>query len=206
MAIRKATKRTTTRKASSEGRTADPIVIYIHGIGEHPPAETLHRQWDLALFGREMGDQSRMCYWADILHGAPGAPSAKSTKGQDKTSAAARDFMARLTARLETGETRARSGPGKKVLPLPGFLRRPITEFFLKMLVKDSAAYFFQPGVRAEVQGRLRRLLPPPGLPSSPAPCTSNPSAWREAGPQPTCCVCRNSVFRRRPGFNLGAL
>jgi hypothetical protein len=38
-------------------------VVYLHGIGNKPPAEVLRCQWDRALFGREMGERTRMAYW-----------------------------------------------------------------------------------------------------------------------------------------------
>ena len=31
------------------------IVVYVHGIGAHPPARELKLEWDLALFGRDLG-------------------------------------------------------------------------------------------------------------------------------------------------------
>jgi subtilisin family serine protease len=40
-------------------------VVYIHGIGNKPPAEVLRCQWDQALFGRAMGERTRMAYWVD---------------------------------------------------------------------------------------------------------------------------------------------
>lgn len=40
-------------------------VIYVHGIGNQPPADALKRQWDLALFRRDMGARTRMAYWVD---------------------------------------------------------------------------------------------------------------------------------------------
>lgn len=40
-------------------------VVYVHGIGNKPPAAVLRCQWDNALFGHEMGDRSRMAYWVD---------------------------------------------------------------------------------------------------------------------------------------------
>ncbi len=45
------------------------MVIYIHGIGEHPPKEQWKQEWDIALFGKPMGERTSMAYWADILHG-----------------------------------------------------------------------------------------------------------------------------------------
>ncbi|WP_167707336.1 S8 family peptidase [Xanthomonas arboricola] len=40
-------------------------VIYIHGIGNKPPAEVLRCQWDKALFGRPMGERTRLAYWVN---------------------------------------------------------------------------------------------------------------------------------------------
>ncbi|KRG71222.1 hypothetical protein ABB29_05025 [Pseudoxanthomonas dokdonensis] len=47
--------------AQGQART----VIYVHGIGNKPPAEVLRRQWDNALFGRGMGERTRMAYWVN---------------------------------------------------------------------------------------------------------------------------------------------
>ncbi|MDE2502891.1 MAG: hypothetical protein KGL18_07950, partial [Burkholderiales bacterium] len=46
------------------------IVVYVHGIGAQSPRGQLKLEWDLALFGRDLGARSRMAYWADILHPA----------------------------------------------------------------------------------------------------------------------------------------
>ena len=40
-------------------------IIYIHGIGNKPAPSVLKCQWDTALFGRPLGDRSRMAYWVD---------------------------------------------------------------------------------------------------------------------------------------------
>src|SRR5690349_11395193 len=40
-------------------------VVYIHGIANKPPASILKCQWDHALFGRDLGDRSRMAYWVN---------------------------------------------------------------------------------------------------------------------------------------------
>lgn len=47
--------------AQGQART----VVYIHGIGNKPPAEVLRCQWDTALFGRPMGERTRLAYWVD---------------------------------------------------------------------------------------------------------------------------------------------
>ncbi len=40
-------------------------VVYIHGIGNKPPAEVLRCQWDKALFGQPMGERTRLAYWVN---------------------------------------------------------------------------------------------------------------------------------------------
>lgn len=55
-------------KATGEGSLAQGqarTVVYIHGIGNKPPAEVLRCQWDRALFGRAMGERTRMAYWVN---------------------------------------------------------------------------------------------------------------------------------------------
>ena len=45
--------------AQGQART----VIYVHGMGNKPGAEVLRCQWDHALFGRAMGERTRLAYW-----------------------------------------------------------------------------------------------------------------------------------------------
>jgi len=144
-------------------------ILYIHGIGSKPSREELKQQWDLALFGRDMGAKSRMAFWADILHEPGQAYENKSTSPDspldidrllesadvDPSNAEARDLSMALL-RAMGSET---SHIGKEVFPLPGFLRKPIARAFLEAFVKDTAAYFFRPEVRQEVQQRFRDLL-----------------------------------------------
>jgi len=40
-------------------------IIYVHGIGNKPPASVLKAQWDQALFEFDLGERSRMAYWVD---------------------------------------------------------------------------------------------------------------------------------------------
>jgi pimeloyl-ACP methyl ester carboxylesterase len=148
-------------------------ILYIHGIGNHGPAEPLKREWDLALFGREMGERAAMAYWADILH--PAAP-AKAPKRVGKRQAESADLNidtllreAGVSPKNADAQHLVRSmlraygvappGPRAKVLPLPAFLRKPIARAFLSAFIKDTAAYFFRKGVREQVQARLRAAL-----------------------------------------------
>jgi subtilisin family serine protease len=47
--------------AQGEAKT----VIYVHGIGNKPTAEVLRCQWDKVLFGRSMGERTRLAYWVN---------------------------------------------------------------------------------------------------------------------------------------------
>ena len=151
-------------------------VVYIHGIGKQSPPADLKLEWDLALFGRDLGGRSRMAYWADILH-PPGEPmpTVASMRAAD---AAELDLDAALERAgldpddpkvqvmaevlLQQAGVPVRSVPavGKRVLPLPAFMRKPIAKKFLEAFIADTAAYFFRPEVRNEARRRLHDLLP----------------------------------------------
>jgi subtilisin family serine protease len=65
-------------------------LVYMHGVGVQEPRDRLRRQWDLALFGRELGDtspvgESRMAYWTDLI-------LPKAAAGRSSTSWARREF------------------------------------------------------------------------------------------------------------------
>ncbi|WP_372191005.1 S8 family serine peptidase [Xanthomonas axonopodis pv. desmodiigangetici] len=55
------TQESTATRVQGKART----VIYIHGIGNKPPADVLRCQWDKALFGRPMGERTRLAYWVN---------------------------------------------------------------------------------------------------------------------------------------------
>jgi hypothetical protein len=157
--------------ALAAARSERPPLLYVHGIGEKPPPDTLKREWDLALFGREMGERTRMAYWADILHGAKrSAPEKRSVRRSANLDPAALleeagvdpdDQAARaLTEAWLAAAGVAPAGPRSKVLPLPAFLRKPIARKFIEALIKDSAAYFFKADVKARIRARFEALLP----------------------------------------------
>lgn len=164
----------TTAKASGNAPPQDALVIYVHGAAQNDPPDALKLQWDLALFGRDMGARSRMAFWADLLRPEilqPQGPTVKSRSAQPSDSLnveaalddarvpeGKRDRARELAMGLlrETGVTEAAAGGvGKKILPLPGFLRKPISRAFIEKLVADTAAYFFTPGMRKKIRDRL---------------------------------------------------
>jgi pimeloyl-ACP methyl ester carboxylesterase len=158
------------RKGLDDG---EAIVIYVHGIGRHLPPKELKLEWDLALFGRDRGAATRMAYWSDIVHPS----SAKTPKtagasdeldpdailaqaGVDPDHEAARAFVGDMLRSYGLDVDRKTSGVRKKVLPLPRFIREPISRAFLKQFIADSAAYFFDDKKKAAIRARLQDLLP----------------------------------------------
>ena len=147
-ALAKAARGAGPRAARATAAPADSVVVYVHGIGAKPPKPELKLQWDLALFGRDLGDRSRMAYWADLRRPTAAADSAAPASGVKR----ARDAKATLDVEAllppKAGETEhlfavrllqyfgtqvvadeagpAAQGPRKKLLPLPAWARRPI--------------------------------------------------------------------------------
>lgn len=130
-----------------------PLLVYIHGIGQQPAAEALKAHWDLAVAGRDLGAQSTLAYWADLLHAAPPRRTRSQTADRADEQAFATALMQRLTGSAASSQPRA------KVLPLPPALRKPVTRLFLNAFVADVAAYFYRPEMRRAVQQRLRAVL-----------------------------------------------
>jgi len=48
-----------------------PTVVYVHGNGNKVRKELLKEEWDKALFGLDMGPESRMAYWASLCYATP---------------------------------------------------------------------------------------------------------------------------------------
>ena len=157
---------------------SESLVVYIHGIGQHPRKDALKLEWDLALFGRDRGTATRMAYWSDIVHPA----TARTTKaagrddsldteailaqaGVSSRDKKARAFVEQLRRAYGFEELDGGTGVRKKVLPLPGFIREPVSRVFLKRFIADSAAYFFDDKKRAAIRRRLTDQLPGPQTP-----------------------------------------
>lgn len=167
------------RLKRASGADNDNVIVYIHGIGSHPEPAQLKLKWDLALFGRDLGERSRFAYWADILHPSGEAEASYSGKAFDRNfdldavieSAGLDpedDEVAAFAAALANEVGVPIVGPatfGKRVLPLPPILRKPIARAFLEAFIKDTAAYFFRPEVREACKERLRNTLPAPDVP-----------------------------------------
>lgn len=84
-------------------------IIYVHGIGNKPPADILKCQWDEALFGFNLGERSRLAYWVNrIFYPDP-------TKVTCKMADTTQDLMQEAAGSLGT---RAVADPSQGIAPL----------------------------------------------------------------------------------------
>ncbi|MCD0460693.1 S8 family peptidase [Roseiconus lacunae] len=152
--------------------TNSTSAIYIHGIGSHPPAAVWKSQWDLALFGRPMREQTCGAYWADILHGGDERLSSQTESmgdwetswilkqsGLNDDDQHATTFVERLSARLGLTVDDELESISTQATPAPRSWRGRIADAFLRLFVQDAAAYFFDPDVRRRIKKRLQREI-----------------------------------------------
>lgn len=157
-------------------------IIYIHGIGNKPPAAILKCQWDNALFGVELGDRSRLAYWVDReFYPVPTRNTCTDFDvvqvDDDQMSTRAVLALSRQTPMSETEAVTAEieaisenenekkvlkaiakkmqgSVPAQdaavgaldmeaKILPLPSFLRRMITQITTRAFLRDVHEFLF---------------------------------------------------------------
>lgn len=172
---RKAARKNT--MAAVDAVPQDSLVIYVHGVGQNDTRDQLKLQWDLALFGRDLGLRSRMAYWADLVHPEmlqreSTSVQRKSAKTDDKLNIenllndagvpeGAKDHARDLTLSLlrNIGVQEDQRQVGKKILPLPAWLRKPISRAFIQALIGDTSAYFFTSGMRKKIRARLTTEL-----------------------------------------------
>jgi subtilisin family serine protease len=164
------------------------IVIYVHGIDQTRDAASLKVDWDCAIFGREIGERSRMAYWEDLVRelAPPSTPrgvigeqaigdasdrppdieGAIAAAGVSIEDSRVREFAEAMAARLAGAAAPALPGSfSGKFLPLPGVVRRPLARWAIEAFIRDTAAYFFKPGLREKIQQRLVDQLPRDGTP-----------------------------------------
>jgi hypothetical protein len=162
-----------------------PTVICVHGAGNKPPPQDLKRAWDQDLFGRDMGPQTRMAHYADLLHANPAAIGADAcTQGEvlaalvaaagasEATASEEGDLFAGLTPQGQrlalslslSMATQAASQPPTvperltEILPLPSSLRRLLLRQLLQRLIPDADAYFFTDR-KEPIRQRVRQAL-----------------------------------------------
>ena len=158
-------------------------VLYVHGVGQRCGEARLKRRWDHALFGREMGDRSRMAYWgagaddegltgaaeesADLVRTAEVASATEPASPEDFTSAVADRLRAtRLTPWLRRMSYAAEAlAEGRLALPPPppgpearellGGSTRLLFRALIEVVFREAYAYFF--GGRGEEMRQVVR-------------------------------------------------
>lgn len=161
-------------------------VVYIHGIGNQYAPSILKKKWDEALFKIDMGERTRIAYWADIRYPQP------LTDGMEEYSMKSQE-ISRPALSLEVIEEMENLLPygdeaqsyarvlAKKFVNLdterhikteqfeakvfPGFLRSYLFRLITKAFIQDTAAYFFDKKQREAMRERLRGILIPEGGP-----------------------------------------
>ncbi|MFY9609182.1 MAG: S8 family peptidase [Blastocatellia bacterium] len=178
-------------------------IVYIHGIGNKPPAATLKCQWDHALFGVQLGDRSRMAYWVNrdyyptpsndtcatgdlvqidddeastraIMALAAGKPTDERTAIENEIKSltddsARRNWLRKLSEKMtsvalaDESAVRERhlkaTGVSAKLIPLPAFLRRLITQKLTRAFLRDVNDFFFHPDRQEAMQQSLVERL-----------------------------------------------
>jgi subtilisin family serine protease len=154
------------------GKARVKTIVYVHGIGNKPPASALKLLWDTALCNRDLGDKSRMAYWvnreyyptpeAASLLGDTGAPSPsfRETDLPLTTEAGGGfsldpgllsvedpghiDVLRSIAAKMQAaGEEAATSGMEAQVLLLPEGARRFVTRLLTGLFLRDVKDYLF---------------------------------------------------------------
>lgn len=181
--------RTTRPKATGEGSLAQGqarTVIYIHGIGNKPPAEVLRCQWDRALFGREMGERTRMAYW--VSRERYPSPEPGSCQDQDRgpalnqaeqrvlgalgvvpqladlrqladTLAGSDAERARLRQLLDEVQAAAPEAAGLHAQGPIDVLNRMLLKLISAALLQDVHDFFFVPARRAQMRESLLQRM-----------------------------------------------
>lgn len=174
--------------AQGEAKT----VVYMHGIGNKPPAEVLRGQWDMALFGRNMGERTRMAYWVDRERYPTPEPGTRSDRDQGPTiNLAEQRIISALGVRAQRKELRelaseiAQTPEEEQALrdilkemgadrPAVGGTRKQglldeINEALLRLvsaaLLEDVHDFFFVPARREAMERSLRERLQAGGGP-----------------------------------------
>ncbi|MDX2107103.1 MAG: S8 family peptidase [Candidatus Melainabacteria bacterium] len=160
------------------------LTVYVHGIGDHISRDKFKIDWDAAIFHREMTYRTRAAFWSDIRY--PQTVNSKKSltalahaelwdvensdsfirvaSKLESGSDSRRLFMERLAARMSgfSHESTQEGQYKSKVLPLPEFLRDPITRAITSLFIKDVAAYFYDENQRHLIRQRLIECLQTP--------------------------------------------
>lgn len=190
-------------EAMQDSHAKVKTIIYVHGIGNKPPAAVLKCQWDHALFGVELGDRSRLAYWvdpefypvptngtcndSDIVKVDDDQMSTKAVLALSRQSADADQAVASeidaiakdgeqkilletIAAKIEADDAEQQDAfraldVEAKILPLPPFLRRIITQITTRAFLRDVHEFLFNERRRQEMENSLLDRLAAGGGP-----------------------------------------
>lgn len=145
----------------------DRVIIGIHGIGNKPPANMLHRWWDESIKeGLRKHNYKvphfhfEMVYWADILHKSPLSPGQKDSRMPDFME---EQYVTEESPRIiPPGHLRSRAIEYLEKyydrIIVNGVLsleNKTITELFIHLHMKDLESYYS--GKSIEVNGVKRQ-------------------------------------------------
>lgn len=151
----KAVRPLATTVAGGDART----VVYVHGIGNKPPAEILKCQWDNALFGFDLGERSRLAYWVSRVT-YPKPLEGTCTSG-DTTALPGADATSSSIGRMRTAQK-----PEPSVEELMGVLEDELTKAerasLARLAAEIEAGAAAEPAVRTAGYGT--RVLPLPAF------------------------------------------
>jgi len=142
-------------------------VVYVHGIGNKPPASVLKCQWDRALFGVDLGEGGpEPAEKLGVGAQAFGSPELDlgDLSGIDDLRAVsllrhvAAAMWERAASHADTGGVTAQ-GTDARVLPLPRWMRESITRRLTRKLLPDVYDFLFDDERRKEMKERLRERL-----------------------------------------------
>ncbi|MEW2572388.1 hypothetical protein [Streptomyces sp. NPDC047070] len=129
--------------------------LYVHGAGNKPPEDDLKRAWDEDLFERDMGERTRMVYYADLLHDHPAAIAADACGAGGALGALVSEAFAD-TARVEDTQVRETFG---KMTPDGQEFALALT---ISMAARAASTTGFAPTAGARPAAGVAALLPLP--------------------------------------------
>lgn len=161
-------------------------IVYVHGNGNKVREELLKAQWDEALFGRAMGERTRMAYWrplrypeplpdpafdeVDVLPVSPleaaappvVAPTPAFVAAEAEPADPLRGWLERMSYSADAviaGESAMPPASSAfEALPFPRELRTAAFRALVALTFKDVHAYFFG-GMAEPMRAVLRRAL-----------------------------------------------
>ena len=133
-----------------------PRIVFIHGLGGHPPKDQYLRQWIAATkleVGVDLPDRAfSMAYWADLRG------EVAETDGEQEIIRGMSGAQRRVLAR--TGSSRVRYlSWWQRILGRLFKIADPLFQQFLDRYIDDVYTYFYREGKREQIRAVLENAL-----------------------------------------------